>query len=359
VDTFNANLKVTATPFDKLRLTALYARDVRDNQTSVHSYQQVTGDIFLDPLARKNVPFSLTQDRLKFNAEYRATPSLKLSAGIDQDNRQRPYTEVVTTRETTVWGRASAQPLDNLSLALKLAHADRKHSPYGTATWFGAPENPLLRKYNLADRQRDSAGLRADLSIGEKVSLGLNLEGANDDYGASMVGLQSARSVSVGVDASAALAENTRLTAFAQAERIRSAQAGSQSGGAPDWTARNKDSFNVLGLSLKHAFIVDQFTVGADVTRSRSTSDVAVDAGPTDPLFPANTTALDSVKLHANYKLQDRLWLDFSLGHERYSSQDWHLDGVLPATVQNLLSLGSQAPQYSVSVLKLGLRYRY
>ncbi len=359
VDTFNANLKVSATPFDKLRLTALYARDVRDNQTSAHLYPQVIGDTFLDPQARKNVPFSLTQDRLKFNAEYRATPTVKLDAGVAQDNRQRPYTEVVTTRETTVWGRAGAQPLDHLSLALRLAHADRRHSPYGTATWFGEAENPLLRKYNLADRQRDSAALRADLAVSEKLSLGLNVEGANDDYGASMVGLQSARSVNVGVDASASLAASTRLSLFAQTERIRSTQAGSQSGGAADWKARNKDRFDVLGLSLQHVFIVDRFTVGADLSSARSTNDVAVDAAASDPLFPAAKTALDSIRLRASYRLQEPLWLDFSLGHERYSSQDWHLDGVLPATLQNLLSLGVQAPQYSVSVFKLGLRYRY
>ncbi len=359
VDTFNANVKLSAMPSDKVRLTALYARDVRDNQTSVRGVQQVTGDIFVDPLVRKNVAFSLTQDRLKLGAEYRATPSLKLNAGIDQDNRQRPYTEVVTTRETTVWGRAGAQALDNLSLALKLAHGDRKHSPYGTAIWFGAPENPLLRKYNLADRQRDSAALRADIAVSDKVGLGLSLEGSRDDYGASMVGLQSARNASVGVDVSAALAEHTRLTLFAQTERMRSDQAGSTSGGAPDWTARNQDRFNVLGLSLKHVVIADRFTVAADITSSRSSSDVTVETASNDPLFPAAKTALDSVKLTANYKLQDQLWLDVALGQERYTSQDWRLDGVWPATVQNLLSLGVQAPHYNVAVFKLALRYRY
>jgi MtrB/PioB family decaheme-associated outer membrane protein len=359
VETFNANVKVTATPFDKLRLTALYAHDARDNRTSLRSYPQVTADTFVDAVTRTNVAFGMTQDRLKLNAEYRGFEPVKLSAGVDQDNRQRPYTEVVTTRETTVWGRAGAQPLDNLSLMLKLAHADRKHSDYGTATWFGAPENPLLRKYNLANRQRDSAGLRADLSLGEKLSLGLSLDGATDDYGASMVGLQSARSVSAGVDATAAIAANTRLTVFAQTERIKSAQAGSQSGGVPDWSARNKDTFNVIGLSLKHDLIADRFTVGADITSSRSSSDVSVDAGGGGALFPAARTVFDSAKLTANYKLQDQLWLDVGFGHQHYSSQDWRLDGVLPATVQNLLSLGVQAPQYSVSVLKLGLRYRY
>jgi hypothetical protein len=84
-----------------------------------------------------------------------------------------------------------------------------------------------------------------------------------------------------------------------------------------------------------------------------------VDAGGGGALFPAARTVFDSAKLTANYKLQDQLWLDVGFGHQHYSSQDWRLDGVLPATVQNLLSLGVQAPQYSVSVLKLGLRYRY
>jgi N utilization substance protein B len=43
----------------------------------------------------------------------------------------------------------------------------------------------------------------------------------------------------------------------------------------------------------------------------------------------------------------------------RAYARDWKLDGVLPATVGNLLSLGEQPPQYHVYLVRLGMRYRF
>ena len=115
----------------------------------------------------------------------------------------------------------------------------------------------------------------------------------------------------------------------------------------------------MLGLGIKHTLMAGKLDLGADVSVARSRSDVDFDTGFTEPLFPSAKTSLDSVKLHASYKLQDNLWLLGSLWHERYTSQDWRLDGVLPATVQNLLSLGSQPAQYTVDVVRVSLRYRF
>ena len=69
---------------------------------------------------RSNTPFNLTQDRFKLNADYRGPGTWKLNGGIDWDNRERTYTEVVNTRETTLWGRASVQALENLGLTFNL-----------------------------------------------------------------------------------------------------------------------------------------------------------------------------------------------------------------------------------------------
>jgi hypothetical protein len=162
VDTFNSNLRLTATPLADLRLNASYAHNARENKTGTSAYPQVATDMFLGSGTRSNVPFSFTQDRFKLGADYRGLEGVKLSAGADWDWRSRPYHEVVTTRETTVWGKAGVQAGEKLNLAFKLAKAQRTHSAYGVSTWFGAAENPLLRKYNLAERQRDTAGVRAD-----------------------------------------------------------------------------------------------------------------------------------------------------------------------------------------------------
>jgi MtrB/PioB family decaheme-associated outer membrane protein len=359
VDTFNGSARVTATLSNGLRLQGSVTRDVRENRTPVNAYPIVTTDMFVQPGTRSNTPFSVWQDRYKFSADYRGPSGWKVAAGIERDDKERTYAEVVTTQETTVWARASAQPLEAATVALKLAHADRSISPYGTATWFGAPENPLMRKYNLADRQRDTVGVRADVAFGEKVNLGLSADLARDDYGASVIGLREARNTNVGADLSVALSEQTQLHAFAQSERVRSLQSGSQGFAAVDWSARNRDRFEVLGFGFKHTAIPDKLDIGGDVMFARSRSQVTVDAATSDPPFPDARTAQDSIRLFANYKLKDNLWINTNLWYQTYDAQDWHLDGVLPATVGNLLSFGTQPAHYGVGVVQVALRYRF
>jgi MtrB/PioB family decaheme-associated outer membrane protein len=315
--------------------------------------------MFIDALPRSNTPFGINRDRFKLGADWRGPATLRLSVGIEQDNRHRTYQEVVDTRETTLWARGSLRPRDNLSLSMKLAHAERDASTYGVSTWFGPPQNPLLRKVNLAARQRDSVGLRADLSVGDKLSLGFTADYTNDDYDETRVGLTEVRSTGLGADASWALSEQTQLHAFVQGDRIRSRQAGSQSFAQPDWRGEQKDATDVVGVGLKHLALGDKLELVADLSSARSHSDLAVVTGASVPPFPRVKTALDRVKLQATYRLHDNLSLIGSFWHERYSSDDWHLDGVFPATVPNLLVFGEQAPNYSVNVLRVAVRFRF
>ena len=146
---------------------------------------------------------------------------------------------------------------------------------------------------------------------------------------------------------------------YAQAERVRSRQAGSQVFAQPDWLARNEDSVDLVGLGVKHVALKGKLTLGADLTFLRSRSDVTVDAGPVAPPFPTATTALDRLKVYATYRLKDNLSLIGSYWYERYDAEDWRLDGVLPATIPNLLAFGMQPPRYQVNVLGVALRYRF
>ncbi len=357
VDTFNGSVRVTATPIDALRLNASYARDVRDNRTPSASYPAVSTDMFLGTVPRINQRFNFKQDRFKLNADYRGGPgNLKTSIGAEQDNRDRTLQEVVTTRETTFWGRASAQAREDLSLSLKLAHAERRSSTYGVATWVNPPENPLLRKFNLAARSRNSAGLRADATVAENVNIGFNADWANDDYTESTIGLLDGHSVNVGADASIAISDQTQLHLFAQGERIRSRQAGSEVFATPDWSARNKDMVDMAGAGVKHVALKGKLELGADLTFSRSRSDVTIYPAA-GSAFPAMKTSRDSLRLLATYRLNDQLSVLGSYWYERYDAQDWHLDGVLPTTVPNLLAFGEQAPRYTVNVVRVAVRY--
>ena len=359
VDTFNASLRLSATPIDHLRLNASYATDQRDNRTPSESYPAVSTDMFLGATPRSNQPFSFTRHLWKLNADYAWPGQLRTSAGAEQDDRNRTLQAVTTTRETTLWGRVSVQALENLSLAGKYAHAERVYSSYGVAGWIDPPENPLLRKFYLAERSRDQASLRADASFGDNISAGLDVGFANDNYPHSRVGLIDGRSIQAGADVSIALSDDTHVHLFAQTERSHNRQDGSQLFAEPDWTGRSRDAVDLAGVGVKHIALKGQLELAADLTVLRSRSDIAVNAGPITPPFPTTQADLDSLKLRATYRVSDSLSVVGQYWHERYAGQDWRLDGVLPGTIPNLLALGDQVPRYHVNVIGVAMRYRF
>jgi predicted porin len=119
------------------------------------------------------------------------------------------------------------------------------------------------------------------------------------------------------------------------------------------------DKFDVLGIGVKHIAIPNKFDIGADLTVTRSRSDIAVDNVLGAPPFPTAKTSMESFKLYGTYSLKDNLSITGSYQYEHYDGQDWRLDGIGPATVPGLLALGVQPPNYSLSVFRVALRYRF
>lgn len=357
-DTLNASLRLSAALNEQLRLNASYTHDERDNQTPIATYPSVATDMFVG-VARSNQAYSFTQDKFRLSADYRGPGSMKSSVGADHDTRKRPGQEAETTREATLWGRVGFQPDEKVTLAVKGAHAQRNASDYVTVAAIVPPENPLLRKYNMADRTRDTVGLRAELAATENLSIGLGGDVAYDDYSNSTIGLLDGRTASFGGDVSVVLSDATQLNFYAQAERIRSRQAGSEVFAQPDWKGKNEDAVDLVGVGLKHFALGGKLEVGADLVFSRSRSDVTVETAATNPGFPQANTSLDMFKLRATYRLSGNMSLTGSYWYERYTAADWMYDGVLPSTMSNLLAFGEQPPHYTVNVVQLALRYRF
>ncbi|HLF24022.1 MAG TPA: MtrB/PioB family decaheme-associated outer membrane protein, partial [Burkholderiales bacterium] len=357
VDTLNANLRLMSDVGDRLRLNAAYVYNDRDNKTPRSTYTWVTTDTFVAS-PRENLPYSFTRSTLKFSADYRVAPRMKASAGVDRDTRSRTFQEAEETRENSVWGKVVTRAREDVDLTLKFAHADRKVSNYQVVPQISPPENPLLRKYNMADRKRDSAGLRTDITPSDTVTVGFGIDVSQDEYPNSTIGLLGGDDVNISVDTSISLSEKTSLQFFANQEQIRSTQAGSQTFAAADWTASNDDTITTVGLGMKHQLISDKLDVGADYSISRARGEIAVTSGVATP-FPDLTTRLGVLKLYANYAWRKDISLHGAYWYERFRADDWSLDGVAPNTIANVLAFGETPPSYHASVVTLFMRYKF
>ena len=327
----------------------------------MRSYPTVTTDMIAGTTSRSNTPFSFTLDRVKLIGDYAGglPASMRITGGGEYDMRERTYQEVVTTREYDVLGQGRGATNEKLSTWLKYAYSGRDNSVYGTSVWFGYPENPLLRKFYLADRQRNMIEGRLDYAFSQKISLGVSADYADDDYspflGRSHLGAQ----------------RKCRLRALGGLHRtdpgprvppdpIDPFAAERQPGlRRPRLDRAREGRVRHARVWLKHVAIPDKLDIGADLTFSRSRSDTSVDNATDAPPFPTAKTRVDAFKLYGTYKLKDDLSIIGSYHYEHYDSQDWRLDGIAPATVSNLLALGAQPPNYSLNVFRVALRFRF
>jgi MtrB/PioB family decaheme-associated outer membrane protein len=244
-------------------------------------------------------------------------------------------------------------------MTLKLAHGDRSDPTYQPVATITPPENPLLRKYNMAGRLRDSAELRADIAATNHISIGLQADASEDEYSNSTVGLTTAKEYSFGGDVTVMLSERTNLHFFANRQVIESEQAGSQTFSTPDWLGENEDTIDLAGIGLRHALIKDKLDIGADYTAARSTGDIDVNAPAGESAFPDFSTSLDTLKIYANYRMKDNLSLHAAYWYEDYDSENWILEGVAPDTIPNVLAFGEQSPRYHLHVIAVSVRYRF
>ena len=356
VDTLTANLNLVSQISEKWRLNAAYTYNDRDNKTPQLTFDSwVSTDINVNG-PRTTLPYSFTENDFKINADYRLVRSTKLAFGYDYDTMERTYQEVDKTKENTFWGAATVRARDT-DLIVKIAKGVRDVSNYTPVPEIQPPENPLLRKYNMADRERLLSKMHVSILPVETITLGLSVDYATDDYTDSQIGLIDGSEFSVHADAAMMLGESTNLHFFIGQQKIESSQAGSQTLSTPDWYADNNDTITTAGIGLTQV-INEQLDIGADFTVSRSVGEVTVTSG-IPYVYPDNVTNLDSLKLYANYRLKEDISLYLGYWYESYDSSNWALDGVTPDTIPNVLSLGIQSPSYDVSVVALSLRYQF
>jgi len=357
VDTLVGDLRFISALSDDFRINASYSYSDHDNTTPQAAYDWVTTDAYTNATTRTNQPYSFTRQRAKLGGDYRVSRTTKTSAGVDYERYERTLQEVDDTNETTVWGKLTVRAKDFTDMTFKLARAERNASGYHAVAETDPPQNPLLRKYNMADRTRTSAGVNANSMLSETASLGISLEFANDDYTKSTLGLTSATEGNINVDSSVLLSKHSSMHMFVGRQRIESSQAGGQSTVVAQWNASNVDTVDTAGIGIKRRLMSDKLDVGVDYIVSRSVGKVSIDTGGTE--FPELKVTMDNIKLYADYQLKENMTVHGAFWYERYNSYDWALDGVDPATINNVLSFGEDSPDYKIGVVTVTLRYKF
>jgi MtrB/PioB family decaheme-associated outer membrane protein len=359
----NAQLKLASRPTSNLRLNAELRYNERDNKTSVATYDYVLLDSDSNIRSASNRPYSYKNNRINLDANYRFNAITSLRGGYKYNEMKRSYADAERdmTQEDTLFAKWKIKAHSTVDLALFAEASKRDGSDYNSLV----NENPALRKYYLADRDRTKLGASVDYMATDKLFLSARVDYNQDDYTDSVIGLTEATQPVYTVDFSYTPRHNITTYGYYTYETIESSQAGSAAGTATaDWRADFEDAFDTVGIGAKWTDL-GKWDIGADIVLSKSNgSSEMIDLTATGNTgqYPDTRTELTSVKLWTDYNYSKQLVYKLGLWYEEYSADNWAIDGVDvydPLAVQNMMLLGNETLDYNVYVITASLSYRF
>lgn len=355
----SAQLKLTSRPVHKLRLNAELRYNERDNQTAANTYTYVVLDSYAGRTVQ-NRPYDLKNGRIKLDANYRFNAITSLRGGYKYNEIKRDYanTERETTQENTLFAKWKIKAHSTVDLALFGEVSSRDGSEYDPLT----NENTLMRKYNLADRERGKIGASIDYMATDRLFLSARADYNRDNYTDTQVGLTEAIQPVVTVDFSYQPRNNITTYGYYTYENIQSSQNGESL--TTDWQADFDDTIDTAGIGAKLTGL-GRWAIGADFVHSESVGEIKMtDLPGTSAVsqYPDNTTELNSVKLWTSYDYSKQLAYKLGYWFEAYRADNWAVDGLVPydpALVPDSLLLGNETLDYDVYVVTVSASYRF
>jgi MtrB/PioB family decaheme-associated outer membrane protein len=350
---------------DGLRGRLGYRYDERDNGTPSDEYEYVEGDTFPGGI-ETNLPYGFRRERLWAAGDWdlarllwpQSGWPLQLSGEWDHEEWDRNFQEVASSTEDRAWVRVRASPLGWLSIQARYGASNRDTDPYVPDALASAPQNPLMRKFNLADRERDFWDAGIDLSLPGNVALSLGGFYRQDDYVNSGLGLARTRDSGETADVSWAISERAAVFAFYGRQEIESLQRGSQSFGSPDWQAKTRDRFETASVGVRADGLRERWKVQFDYFWIDGEGDITMQSGIARA-FPQLRTRSHGPSLEVQYQATPALDIIGTLRYEHYDSHDWALEGVQPDTVPAILASGADPYDYDAKLIGLSFRLRF
>ncbi len=270
-----------------------------------------------------------------------------------------------------------------------------------------------MRRYNMADRNRDKLRSSINWQANEKLALQGGFSYNQDDYANSTYGLRNAKDFTLNLEADYAASETLSLSAFVTHEDKKSRNAGNSytanstaanvngftaiSGGCYatiaarnaankidpclDWTMNTHDQVDTLGLTFqKSGLMADKLSLAGDVSLSRAKTDIGGNGGNyvNNPLavagaaagtvaayfvsaqdLPTVTTNIIDLRLNGKYTLDKQQSVHVGYAYQYMKAVDWAYDGMQVGGLAGGLPTNEQAPAYKVHTVAVSYLYTF
>jgi MtrB/PioB family decaheme-associated outer membrane protein len=357
MDTSSLGAKMTARLSPKINLFLSMKYDDRNNRTPTDFYTPVITDLVLRQ-ETPNRPYSFERGQYSAQFTYLTYTSIRFNAGAKQKDYKRTLQSVRETKDRTWWGEVSIDHWSAAQLRVRLETSHRDMTPYRQVSDPGLQENILMRKFHLADRDRDRVVFELDVSPGARLSANLSYIVSRDRYGQSILGLIESDEHSVSLDLGYSVKTNLSAHAFVSLEDYDSEISSADYDSAKRWMANTKDSFVTWGFGVSGQ-LTDKLDISIDYVSSDSRGRITTDSGASEPPFPDLKTELRNANIRLNYRTGKQWGISLLAEHENYDSKDWQIDGLGNDGISAILTLGPESPNYNVTVIRLLANYSF
>jgi MtrB/PioB family decaheme-associated outer membrane protein len=393
VNTLNAMLGFSTRFGQRSSLRLRYSFDERDNDTRVHLFLRVPGDAAIqgNPLSsngRLNRPYSFRNQRLESNVDYRLSAATRLSFAYELRDRERDKVDVERTREHTASIKLSLSDFLNGRAWVQASRSVRDGSAYISNRGFLSGHNPdfintlagnelfendpLLRRFHLADRERDQLSLNYNMAPAGAFSLDIIGRLTRDEFPDSKIGVQES--------ANRHLTLNLNFDpgdwhgyAYVTAERYRNRQQGysRRGGGNPtpffpesvrlpgnNWQMATEDRVLTTGVGASWALLQERLDLTLDINRSRAATETSpFSSGLAWADFTDIDSTLTGISAKGQYRLENGHQVGLRYRFEKYDSSDFAFDNVAVDTLSNVILLGNVSPVYSGHIIEISFQY--
>jgi MtrB/PioB family decaheme-associated outer membrane protein len=396
-------------PLPKLGVNVGYRWNQRDNDSPVDTYFRVRADSEdQDPAnARINRPYSFTQHKVDADVSYEVYRQTKLTLMYEWEQLNRNLQEVHENNEHTFGAKLVSRPNRYVNLGARYERSYRNGSDYncvkplivteppGALAFPGCPKTlaeqlidndppngaftvwenqPLARKFNMANRHRNDAHGWATFAPIENLSVGTHVKFIDDDYYDSTFGLTDYRLFSSGVDLSYAATDALNFHAFYSYDKDTTDMASVTFGGdaedsfdpANNWSSQDKDITHTVGAGMDFDIIPDRLSLGMEYLFAKSRGNVVTvraDGTPVTP-FPDNETKLHDISIHGDLQITRNISMRVGYLFEKFDSYDWATELVCPACLNfsgdaAVIASGENSADYRAHVVSWSFTYRF
>lgn len=387
IDVTDYAIKANTRPIDNLGIKLEYRNYTTKNKTpsDLWIYVPLDSGVAQDGLngshALYNLPVDHAKTDMKADLTYTIMNATTISLGYLNEVVDRTYREVAKTKEDKI-SAGLTHKFDIGKFKANYSSSSRKiDGHYDEAAVFDAyhtheyvsslapnvafDDHPLMRKFDIAARDRTQMGASLFLWPSENLDLSIIYSGSEDKYGDSEFGLVSSKGTSATVDVTFRPANNMSLFAYYTSDAVTSEQASRAYSGAAvkaaqsvdptrNWWATHDDKTPTIGAGAVLTVMDDQLDIGAYYANSDATSSIKFRTGGglgTILDMPDLKTKLTSIDVTAKYRFSEAITLGLGYAYETYENVNWSLDKVEPASaaILDVITMVPIEPDFKAS----------